>query len=74
MLNNDQKTNKRVKSAWEVFSVSVSSMYMLNESQMFDCEEAAKKKKKKRSTGSKHPHRNLNTDLQVTKQPHPSGC
>lgn len=49
MLNNDQNNNKKVKSAWEgffFFPISVFGIYMLNESQMFDCEEAAKKKKK----------------------------
>lgn len=73
MPNNDQKNNKKVKSAWEVFFFfSNFSLWHLRAEWEPDvwlwggCEE----EKQKWCTGSKHPHRNLKTDLQVTKQSH----
>lgn len=73
MLNNDQKNNKKVKSAWEVFF-----FFFQFQSLAFTCWMRARcltvrrlrRRKKKWCTGSKHPHRNLKTDLQVTKQSH----
>lgn len=47
MLDDDYKTKKKVKSAWEVLLISASGIYMVNESQMLDCEGAVKAVTKK---------------------------